>query len=117
MFVVSGFDVEQMNISRVPVYMGTHPAGTSIQNLLHFAQMVENPNFQMYDYGPAENMKIYHQKTPPVYDMSKIKVPIAIYHGTNDWLVGPTDVTRLIAATPTLVSKKLISGWEHLDFI
>ncbi|KAH3869735.1 gastric triacylglycerol lipase-like [Dreissena polymorpha] len=70
LFVISGFDVEQMNISRVPVYMGTHPAGTSIQNLLHFAQMVENPNFQMYDYGPAENMKIYHQKTPPVYDMS-----------------------------------------------
>ena len=50
------------------IYKLEAPAGTSTKNLVHFAQMVINKNFQMYDYG-ADNMAHYNQSTAPVYNI------------------------------------------------
>jgi len=57
------------------------------------------------------------QTTPPAYNISNMDVPVVMYHGSNDWLVVPGDVYQLESETKNLVSKKLIDGWEHLDFI
>ncbi|XP_045214805.2 lysosomal acid lipase/cholesteryl ester hydrolase-like [Mercenaria mercenaria] len=117
LFVLCGFDEQQMNQSRVPVYIGQHPAGTSVQNINHFAQMVLTGKFQMYDFGAKDNMLKYNQTTPPVYDPSKVTVPTAMFSGTHDWLVAPSDVTKLLNISKTVIFKKVISAWEHLDFI
>ncbi|XP_052777753.1 gastric triacylglycerol lipase-like [Mya arenaria] len=117
LFLMGGYDFKQMNKSRVPVYVGQHPAGTSVQNIQHFAQMVTSKDFQMFDFGPVDNMKVYQQVSPPVYPIGEINVPIMLFHGTNDWLVSVSDVTRLLNDTQPTISKKLIQGWEHLDFI
>lgn len=34
-------------------------------------------------------MEIYGSKTPPVYDLSKIVVPVAFYLGKQDYLADP----------------------------
>uniref|UniRef100_S4RM49 Lipase, gastric n=1 Tax=Petromyzon marinus TaxID=7757 RepID=S4RM49_PETMA len=38
-FVICGFNEKNMNVSRVPVYASHCPAGTSIQNMLHWRQV------------------------------------------------------------------------------
>lgn len=117
LFLLCGFDEKEMNKTRVPVYVGQHPAGTSVQNLIHFAQMVNSGKFQMYDFGARENMKKYNQTEPPVYHPSNVTVPVALFSGTHDWLVVPNDVSRLLNVSRTIVFNKVIEGWEHLDFI
>ncbi len=70
-----------INTTRLAVYQ-THMTGTSVKNMVHFAQMVISGNFQMYDYGSNRQNLIYHnQTTPPLYDLKNINVPVAIYWG------------------------------------
>ena len=57
------------------------------------------------------------QDTPPIYDVSSITVPIAMFHGTSDWLVEPQGIKKLESQTRNLVFKREIPHWEHLDFI
>ena len=45
---------------RFAVYMGHFPSGTSIKCMLHFAQIVNAGQFQRYDFGNKENMRIYN---------------------------------------------------------
>lgn len=61
--------------------------------------------------------RVYFQTSPPVYDIPNMDVPVMMFHGTNDWLVSEPDIYKLENETKNLVSKKLVSGWEHLDFI
>lgn len=44
-------------------------------------------------------------------------VPVAMFHGTNDWLIVPAEIYKLEVQTKNLVFKKLITGWNHLDFM
>lgn len=42
-----------------------------------------------YDYGTKENILRYGSAHPPVYDLSKISVPVKLYYGENDILADP----------------------------
>ncbi|XP_078715936.1 putative lysosomal acid lipase/cholesteryl ester hydrolase isoform X2 [Lampetra fluviatilis] len=104
--------------SRVPVYTSHCPAGTSIQNMLHWRQAAKSGRFQAYDYGSLWlNMKHYNQATPPAYNISAMTVPTALWSGGQDWLADPTDTAALLAEIPNLVQHKVLKDWEHLDFI
>lgn len=46
-----------------------------------------------------------------------MNVPVALFYGTDDWLVDPKEIRRLISETNHLVYSKEIAGWEHLDFM
>jgi hypothetical protein len=77
------------------------PAGTSIQNMLHWEQGVLNPTFQKYDYGSEElNIQHYGTSVPPMYDLSKLAVKTALFWGGHDYLADPTDVQKIIAEMP-----------------
>lgn len=117
LFLFGGYDAKEMNESRIPVYTGHNPAGTSVQNLIHYAQAVRTGHFQMFDFGPEVNMKKYKQTTPPKYNISNIKTKTALFSGTADWLVVPVDVARVAKELNTLVEHIVIQDWEHLDFI
>lgn len=41
-------------------------------------------------------MEVYGSKIPPLYDLSKINIPMIIAHGTNDALADPIDVNWLL---------------------
>ena len=72
----------------------------------------------MYDFASAsENMKNYNQVTPPVYDLSKVNVPVALYYGTNDWLADVADIQLLRQSLPNIVDDLNIEKYNHLDFI
>jgi len=71
--------------------MGHFPAGTSTKNLIHFQQFVQKEEFKNFDYGDKQNLKIYGQKSPPLYDLSKIKIPVHLYVGKYDKLADVED--------------------------
>jgi lysosomal acid lipase/cholesteryl ester hydrolase len=115
-FVFAG-PSKHYNVSRTSVYTTHTPAGTSVKNLAHFAQMVISGKHQMYDYGSAEaNYKHYHQRSAPVYNVSEVNVPVALYWANNDWLADPLDVQYLRKNLPNLVEDFCVEDWDHLDF-
>lgn len=46
-------------------------------------------NFQFFDYGTKTNQEKYGQDTPPLYNMTNITTPFALFYAQNDWLAGP----------------------------
>ncbi|KAL3207490.1 hypothetical protein MRX96_039654 [Rhipicephalus microplus] len=69
-FLIVGTDMHEFNVTRLPVFISHTPAGTSVKNMIHFAQLVREKRFQKFDYGSSKNMAIYGQRTPPVYNVS-----------------------------------------------
>ncbi|KAK7113543.1 gastric triacylglycerol lipase-like [Littorina saxatilis] len=119
LFVLGGFDRTHLNESRVPVYVAHNPGGTSVQNILHFAQGVNVDAFQKFDYGSADaNMAHYKQPTPPQYNLENFHVPVVTYTGGKDRLADSTDVAWLLPQIKSsLLANHHIPSWEHLDFI
>ncbi|CAG0900961.1 unnamed protein product [Darwinula stevensoni] len=97
------------------------PAGTSAQNIVHFAQEVYAKKFQQYDWGKAKNLKRYGSIEPPEYDLSKVITPTFLYWGKNDSLADPTDVEWLSNRLPAscLIGCYPVdfTDWNHLDFL
>lgn len=50
----------------------------------HSADLVQD-NFRRFDYGTKKNLKVYGRKTPPKYDVSKIRAQFFIMYAVNDW--------------------------------
>jgi len=109
------------NDTRMEVVASHQPGGTSIMNIIHWAQMGGTGEWKMFDYGSSDlNKKHYNQTTPPFYDINRIPktLPIALFYGTADQLVTPDQVEKLInslPAPPVLVRK--IEQYAHLDFV
>ncbi|XDV44671.1 hypothetical protein PO909_012915 [Leuciscus waleckii] len=116
-FLLCGFDEENLNMTRTPVYTTHCPAGTSVQNMVHWAQAVKSSNLMAYDYGKAGNMAHYNQSTPPLYNVRDMMVPTALWSGGQDTLADPQDVALLLTQIPKLMYHRNIEHWEHLDFI
>ena len=117
-FLLYGPEKKNLNETRIPVYASHEPAGTSVKNMIHFAQGVRTNMFQAYDYGsPEKNQQHYNQTTPPAYSIRSMKIPTAIFTGTEDWLADPEDVTYILDNIQSLVYKKNIPAYNHIDFV
>ncbi|XP_045293137.1 lysosomal acid lipase/cholesteryl ester hydrolase [Leopardus geoffroyi] len=118
LFVLCGFNERNLNMSRVSVYITHSPAGTSVQNILHWGQVLKYHKFQAFDWGShAKNYFHYNQTYPPLYNVRDMLVPTAVWIGGQDSLADVNDVNILLPQITNLVYNKLIPEWEHLDFI
>ncbi|KAL6061438.1 hypothetical protein STEG23_033205, partial [Scotinomys teguina] len=62
LFIMCGFDRTNLNVSRFDVYLGHNPAGTSVQDILHWAQVARSRKFQAFNWGsPFQNLLHYNQ--------------------------------------------------------
>ncbi|CAL4119912.1 unnamed protein product [Meganyctiphanes norvegica] len=118
LFVIGGADHEEINSEYLPVILAHFPAGTSTHNLIHYAQLANSKVFGKFDWGTIGNLNHYGQRTPPLYNLSNIVTPTALFWGQNDYLADPTDVARLASELPNLTLNHMVSKPEfsHLDF-
>ncbi|RYG69908.1 alpha/beta fold hydrolase [archaeon] len=110
---------QHINASRIQVYVSNTPAGTSVMNMEHWMQGVLVDKFQKYDYkSPDANQRHYNQSTPPLYDLSKMRVKTALFAGDHDYLADPQDVQRLVAELPAamVVFQDTLQSYAHLDY-
>jgi len=119
LFLIAGDNTDQLNKTSLPVILSHTPAGASVRSLVHYAQGVNSGLFRQYNFDKAKNLELYGQETPPLYDVSKITAPVALFWGQNDWLGQPSDVYRLAELLPNLVLKHRINHdkYNHLDFL
>uniref|UniRef100_K1QFY0 Gastric triacylglycerol lipase n=1 Tax=Magallana gigas TaxID=29159 RepID=K1QFY0_MAGGI len=117
-FLLAGYDTSNLNVTRLPVYISHAPAGTSMQDMVHFAQMSRSGRFQAFDWGsPAKNRIHYNQDTPPVYNVSTMTTPTVLFWADHDWLADPKDVAALQGKITNLKGSYEVKAWNHLDFI
>ncbi|XP_077484872.1 lipase member K-like [Amblyomma americanum] len=109
----------QFNATRVPMYLGHIPIGTSIQNFRHYYQVYRAKNFIMYDHGLVENVKRYGQISPPPYPLERIRLPVALFSSLGDTVADKKDVEDLVARLGSnVVLHHMVSqeNFRHLDF-
>jgi len=87
--------------------MAAHePGGTSVKNIVHWAQMIRSAKWTMFDYGSVSaNLKHYNQTTPLPYSMTQFpaSIPVALFSGAKDLLADPTDVSYLVSQIPKVL--------------
>ncbi|KAH6925016.1 hypothetical protein HPB50_027168 [Hyalomma asiaticum] len=109
----------QLNETRMPVYVGHYPVGTTIQNVMHLYQIYKAKDFVMYDHGAKENRKRYGQPGPPAYPLERITAPWAIFSSEGDRIANPRDVADLVARLgPRVLMHRVVphKAFRHMDF-
>ena len=101
------------------------PGGTSLNNILHFQQIMTNGKFEMMDFG-EDNINVYGQPTPPQYNTTKMEqnlkdLNMLFIRGDNDVLANEIDFNRLLSHFKDKIDSsliiKIIKGYGHLDYI
>ena len=67
------------------------PVGAGYRDDIHYAQIIKSKKFQRYDFGKEINLQKYGNENPPEYDLSQIKVKMAIATGDVDQLSDKVD--------------------------
>ncbi|GMF50029.1 unnamed protein product [Phytophthora fragariaefolia] len=132
-FDIIGGPSDNVNSSRVHVYVTQTPAGTSAKNMAHYAQGIRDNTFASYDYGcscdpnqgiegcsesECENKTRYGTLDPPSFPIQKMVYPrTGFYNGAQDTLATQADINKLRAGLPsgTIVFDKTIN-FGHIDF-
>ncbi|XP_014318023.1 lipase member M isoform X2 [Myotis lucifugus] len=116
--LLGGFNTQNMNMSRANVYVAHSPAGTSVQNILHWSQAANSGELRAFDWGSeTKNLEKGNQPTPVRYKVGDMTVPTAMWTGGQDWLSNPDDVKTLLSEMNNLIYHKNIPEWAHIDFI
>lgn len=125
LFLIAGFDKDQYNATLLPLILKHTPAGASTKQIVHYAQLIKTGfwitagKFRQYDYSFIGNMLRYQSFSPPTYNLAKIRVPISLHYGVNDWLVNVKDVDRLEEDLGNVFAKIRVphESFNHLDFM
>lgn len=96
LFLVGGFNSNQLNSTMLPVIMGHTPAGASADQLVHYGQSIRSGRFRQFDHNPVTNLATYGNIFPPAYNLRNIRAPVALHYSLNDWMAEPIDVQQLL---------------------
>ncbi|NXI06142.1 LIPG lipase, partial [Pachycephala philippinensis] len=112
--MIFGFNWKNTNMSRFDVYAGHTPAGSSVQNIIHWLQ-VTLPGPHLLFVTPL--FPLLSQVGPPLYDVKDMEVPTAIWSAGLDCLADPRDTALLLPQVRNLLHHKLVPHWNHMDFV
>ena len=87
--------------------------------MIHYGQGIRSNEFRQFDHGSRENRRQYGTTTPPQYQLSNIRAPVALHYSHNDWLAATVDVERLAAKLTNVIELHLVGHehFTHLDFL
>ncbi|KAK5639877.1 hypothetical protein RI129_010688 [Pyrocoelia pectoralis] len=117
-FFLGGYSPSQLNKNELLTMFGSFPS-SSIRQLLHYAQVINSGDFRQYDYGWVTNLNKYQKTYPPLYNLSKITAPVALFYSSGDWLAQPKDVEMLSKRLPNCILKQKVKleTFNHFDFL
>ncbi|XP_049792361.1 lipase 3-like [Schistocerca nitens] len=109
-FLICGFDNDQVIDEKLGAISAHIPAGSSIRQFIHYAQGIAKGHFRQYNYGILKNFKRYGKATPPDYNLANVTAPVYLFYGPNDWLAGPTPVDFKVSnlCHPTFIIDSMI---------
>ncbi|NXY80969.1 LICH hydrolase, partial [Alcedo cyanopectus] len=116
LFLMSGYNEKNLNMTRLDIYTSHFPDGTSVKNMIHWIQVIKSGEFKAFDYG-SENPSVYLQEIPPFYQVEKMPVPTAVWSGGEDWVVDQRDIHLLLSRITHLITYDHMPDWNHWDFI
>lgn len=99
--------------------MAYTPAGSSIDDILHYGQMIRHKEFRQFDYDSERiNRRIYGQSTPPPYNLTAITAPVNLYYSKGDDTASIEDAIELQNRLPNIRSSYLVpyDDFSHIDF-
>ncbi|XP_058839961.1 lipase 1-like [Topomyia yanbarensis] len=117
---VVGANPSQLDVKTVRIFLGHFPAGASVKQVQHYAQIIRNGIFRQFDYGDAgTNLQRYGSVQVPRYNLSRATVPVRTYFGYNDHVVNYLNVLQLEQELPNVVGSFPVSDkrFSHVDFI
>ncbi|XP_055551707.1 lipase 1-like [Wyeomyia smithii] len=118
---VVGANPSNLDSKMLQIFLGHFPAGSSLKQVLHFAQMAQDGIFRQYDYGDAEsNRQVYGGNgTVPGYDLTRVTASVRTYFGLNDNTINYRNVRRLEQMLPNLAGSYPVPDelFTHFDFI
>ncbi|XP_033217295.1 lipase 1-like isoform X2 [Belonocnema kinseyi] len=117
-FNIVGNGLEEIDRVQFPDVFSYFPAGCSWKQVIHYISDTKE-YFGQYNYGLMKNLRLYNSTIPPEYPLKNVNVPIAIFHGPNDYLVPPQDVAILEKKLPNVVGRFFVTERKlnHLDFM
>uniref|UniRef100_A0A8D0HK81 Partial AB-hydrolase lipase domain-containing protein n=1 Tax=Sphenodon punctatus TaxID=8508 RepID=A0A8D0HK81_SPHPU len=59
----------------------------------------------------------FFQRTPPLYKIEEVKIPVAAWSGGQDLFADPKDMNMLLSRIANLTYHEHFPEWQHLDFI
>lgn len=83
LFLLCGFNSEQLDRSLIPQILENTPAGASVDQLVHYAQGINSAKFRMFDFGLTKNMLAYGSFSPPDYNLKAITAPVYLHYSEN----------------------------------
>jgi len=91
--------------NRLGLYLAHWPDSTSLRDFKHWLQGVRSGEYQMYNNGPD-------------YDLSQWpNIPVAVFHGSVDYLGDENDVSNLISVLGSNVVYNFDNDYAHMDFV
>ena len=119
--IMGGYDATHTNATRLPVYAAHDPSGTSIRNMVHWAQMLDagkNVTIRYFDYGSDQsNMDKYNSTTPPYYNLENFRVKTSVWCGGKDTFVELKDCKKLADSMRNLSKLHVVEDYTHLSLI
>ncbi|CAK1579882.1 unnamed protein product [Parnassius mnemosyne] len=103
----------------LPYIFANYPSSTSRKNIVHVSQVALRRKFAQYDYGPKQNLALYNARSPPKYDLRKVRMKIALFLSDNDGISTIGDTQLLRNMLPSVVDYHLLSGKKlnHFDMV
>ncbi|KRT82468.1 hydrolase, partial [Oryctes borbonicus] len=119
LFMICGWNSEQLNKTMIPVIMSNSPAGASTKQIIHYGQEITSGKFRQYDHGIISNLVTYGSITPPDYPVEDITAPVGLFYSGNDWLSAITDVHDFENRLPNVALSYIIPNrkFNHLDYL
>eukprot|EP01135_Chromosphaera_perkinsii_P011369 Nk52_evm14s2391 gene=Nk52_evmTU14s2391 len=113
-YLLFGWDSSSMSIERKKVLYAHLYSYTSVKTIVHWFQIVSGNRFQMYDEDFTGNAVKYHGAAPPLYPVSQMKCPVAMFYGGKDQL---PDFEWLMSQLPRGTYIQKVDDYEHLCFM
>ncbi|CRK92414.1 CLUMA_CG005975, isoform A [Clunio marinus] len=119
LFLIGGFNSPQLNRTIIPAILENTPAGSSVDQLVHYAQGINSGKFRMFDFGLTKNLFKYGSIFPPDYKLSSVTAPVFLHYSNNDWLAALKDVNELKGKLGNVRGEYFVPDmkFNHLDFI